>query len=1019
MPGLTALLLTLCAPLAAQTVCNMSDARETYRKAIELYQKKLYGLAQAELERAIAKGAPEQPDDPFRISAEYYILECAYEQWSAAAEMLIKTFIERYPQSDRQNDARYLLAKYYFREGDYEKAGAVFDAFEISAISDNDYQEYAFKKAYSLFVNGRPDEASSLFAMVKEGSSKYAAVSTYYYSHIAYEQQRFVVALKGFESLRSDEVFSKLAPYYIMQIHHYQKSYDKVIQEGVSFIENVKGKRLPEVARIVGEAYYHKKQYAEALPYIEKFAETSPELTRFDKYLLGYIYYQNKSYAKAAGTLEQLVVGNDSLAQSAYYYLADAFIQQGDKQKAGRAFLQASKMSFFPEIKEDALFSYAKLMFELNSGPFNDAIEALNMYLAAYPTSRRSDEINKCLMQAYVYSKNYKAALASLQAIAKPDADALAAMQKVAYFRAVELLQNQEYGEATVAFDLSLAYSVHSATFAALATYWKAEAAYRMGKYEEAQALFNEVVLSAGIVQREEYRMAHYNLGYSFFKQRRYAEAETWFRKYIAFGGAPDVVLGDAYNRLGDCSFMQRSYETAVVSYQNVMRLALADVDYAALQCGLCYGLMGRQDKKIELLDVVIGATPVSPYADYALYEKGRCYVQVQRYDYAVDVYRQLLSHHPESLFYAKTLLELGLISVNKSAFSQALGYYKEVIKKFSGTAEARSALLGIKNIYVEMGDVDGYFTYVAELKDFVNVNPSAKDSMTFVVAERAYMSGDCEKAAGLLRKYLGDFSGGVFSIDASFYIGDCLYRQGQLEEALPHFVFVINNPKNSYTELALLGAARGAFELGDNVRAAEYYERLQPLAGSKPTLIEAHLGKLRADFLTPDYPSVAADAENLLAIDNLAQEVIREAYFKRAKAYEHQGLMDEALEDYARVAQDVKTKEGAEAKYKVIAALFDSGKLDEAEQEVFALSKSGIPHQYWMAKSFIILGDVYVKRNDIFQAKATYESILDRYNVDSDGIIAEVAHKMQRIMAEEKQKEENASLGTPLDIPL
>ena len=1017
--GLFALLLALCAPLAAQTVSNMSDAGETYRKAVELYQKKLYGLAQAEFERAISKSGAGQPDDLFRISAEYYILACAYEQWSATAEMLIKAFIEKYPQSGRQNDARYLLARYYFREGDYEKASAVFDAFEISTLSDNDYQEYAFKKAYSLFVNSRLDEASSLFAMVKDGSSKYAAVATYYYSHIAYEQQRFVVALKGFESLRSYEVFARLAPYYIMQIYHHQKNYDKVIQEGVAFIENVKGKRLPEVARIVGEAYYHKKQYAEALPYIEKFAETSPELTRFDKYLLGYIYYQSKNYPKAASMLEQLVVGNDSLAQSAYYYLADAFLQQGDKQNAGRAFLQASKMDFFPEIKEDALFSYAKLMFELNSGPFNDAIEALNMYLAAYPASRRSDEINKCLMQAYVYSKNYKAALSSLQAIAKPDADALAAMQKVTYFRAVELLQNQEYAEAMRTFDLSLTYSAHSATFAALATYWKAEAAYRQDRYELAQQLFNEVVLSAGVVQREEYRMAHYSLGYSFFKQRRYAEAEVWFRKYIAFSSAPNAVLGDVYNRLGDCSFMQRSYEAAIASYQSVMRLALADVDYAALQCGLCYGLTGNQDKKIELMNAVIGVTPVSPYADYALYEKGRCYVQVQRYDQAVDVYLQLLNEHPESLFYAKTLLELGLISVNKKDSRQALDYYKQVIKKFAGTAEARSALLGVKNIYVEMGDVDGYFKYVAELKDFVSLNPSAKDSMTFVVAERAYMSGECEKSTDLLKKYLKEFSGGAYSLDANFYLGDCFYRQGRLEEALPHFVFVINNPKNSYTELALLGAARGAFELGDNNRAADYYDRLQPLAGSKPTLVEARLGKLRADYLLPDYPSVIADAAALLSIDNLAQEVAREAHFKRAKAYELQGMTEQALEEFMLVAQDVKTKEGAEAKYKVIEALFNSGKLDEAEQEVFDLSKSGIPHQYWMAKSFIILGDVYVKRSDFFQAKATYESILDRYPVNNDGIIAEVTHKMQQIMMDEKQKEENAGLGKPVDIPL
>jgi TolA-binding protein len=464
---------------------------------------------------------------------------------------------------------------------------------------------------------------------------------------------------------------------------------------------------------------------------------------------------------------------------------------------------------------------------------------------------------------------------------------------------------------------------------------------------------------------------------------------------------------------------MQRSYEAAAASYQSVMRLNLSDVDYAALQCGLCYGLLGNQNKKIELMNVVTGITPVSPYADYALYEKGRCYVQMQRYDQAVDVYLQLLSKHPESLFYAKTLLELGLISVNKGESQQALDYYKRVVKDFSGTAEARSALMGIKNIHVELGDVDGYFKYVAGLKDFVNVNSSAKDSMTFVVAERAYTANGCDKATGLLQKYLNEFSGGVFSIDANFYLGDCLYRQGRLAEAMPHLVFVINNPKSSYTEPALLGAARGAFELEDYANAAAYYGRLQPLAGSKGTLVESRLGKLRADYALSAHTDVVTDVEALLSTDNLPQEIIREAHFKRAKAYEHLGTPDKALEDYTVVAQDVKTKEGSEAKYKVIEALFNSGKLDEVEQEVFNLSKSGIPHQYWMAKSFIILGDVYAKRNDMFQAKATYESIMDGYSVSDDGIMAEVAGRMQQITINEKQKEENAGLATPVDISL
>jgi len=1014
---IVAFALLLSAPLAAQIERDMSEPTETYRRAQELQRKKLYGLAQLEYERAIALLNGAQIGMVAR-NAEYHILECAYEQWSSNAETLMLAYLKKYPECANANDVYYLLGKLYYRDGSYSDALEMFDLFSPRTLSESERKEYTFKKAYSLFALNEYGKASPLFALVKDTENKYSAAAAYFYAHIAYEQRHFSVALKGFESLRNDETFSKLVPYYVMHIYHYQKNYDKVIEEGNAFIENVSGKRLPEISRLIGEAYYYKKQYTEALPYIEKYVETTTALTRADKYLLGYVYYQNKNYAKAASIFEQITVGQDSLAQSAYYYLADAFMQQDDKRNAGRAFLQASKMDFFPEIKEDAMFSYAKLMFELNSGPFNDAIDALNLYLITYPNSRRTDEVNKCLMQAYVNSKNYKAALTALQAIVKPDADVYAALQKVAYFRAMELFLNQEYDEAMSMFDLSLTYSAYNTQTAALATYWKGEAAYRVEDYAQTQRLFDDFLLSAGSSQTKEYSAAHYSLAYSMFQQKQYANALSWFRKYATLtADKPDATLCDTYNRIGDCNFMQHAYNDAINSYAKVIALNLADADYAAFQSGICYGLMDDQSKKIDLMNAVINFRPASPYADHALYEKGRCYMQMQRYEQAVNVYAQLLSQFPQSVFYAKTLIELGLIYVNKGDNWQALDYYKQVVRDFSGTAESRSALLGVKNIYVEMGDVDAYVRYVSSIAHVGQVNASERDSMTFAVAENQYAANDCGRAAQSLQKYLNEFSDGAFVVDAHFYLGDCYYRTGKLEEAVPHFAYVLGTPKSSYTEPSLLGAARASFELGENAKAASYYERLEIAAGTKATMAEARVGKLRANYLSNDYSAVLTDVIAVLAIDNLSPELKNEAHFKRAKVLERLGAMDKAIEDYTLVAQSTATKESAEAQYKIIEYLFGKNELDKAEKAVLDFSKSGTPHQYWLAKSFIVLGDVYVKRNDAFQAKATYESIADGYAVTDDGIIAEVTAKMQQLTARESAKEAGAEQRSSVDV--
>ena len=60
--------------------------------------------------------------------------------------------------------------------------------------------------------------------------------------------------------------------------------------------------------------------------------------------------------------------------------------------------------------------------------------------------------------------------------------------------------------------------------------------------------------------------------------------------------------------------------------------------------------------------------------------------------------------------------------------------------ENFKGTPEAQAALLGIKNSYVEMNNVDGYFAYTQTLGGGINVTVSEQDSLTYAAAERLYM---------------------------------------------------------------------------------------------------------------------------------------------------------------------------------------------------------------------------------------------------------------------------------------
>ena len=84
----------------------------------------------------------------------------------------------------------------------------------------------------------------------------------------------------------------------------------------------------------------------------------------------------------------------------------------------------------------------------------------------------------------------------------------------------------------------------------------------------------------------------------------------------------------------------------------------------------------------------------------------------------------------------------------------------------------------------------------------------------------------------------------------------------------------------------------------------------------------------------------------------------------------------------------EVNTKEGAESKYRVADILFENEAFDEAEEEIYTFIEMNTPHQYWMGKAFLLLSDVYIAKNDEFQAIHTLQSIIDYYTIPDDGIV-------------------------------
>ena len=188
------------------------------------------------------------------------------------------------------------------------------------------------------------------------------------------------------------------------------------------------------------------------------------------------------------------------MAQLAHYHTAACYLALEEKEKAKLAFKKASELDHDAGIQEDALFSYAKLAYELTFNPFDDAVVAIERYLEQYPNSRRNDEAYGFLLEVYMSSKDYDRALEALDQIETKTPDVKKAYQLVAYNRGVELFRAANYTECQAYFEAARTYPI-DATLAAESHFWQGEAHYLQRDYTAATGAYAAFESAPGVLK--------------------------------------------------------------------------------------------------------------------------------------------------------------------------------------------------------------------------------------------------------------------------------------------------------------------------------------------------------------------------------------------------------------------------------------------------------------------------------------------------------------------------------------
>lgn len=961
-------------------------------KGFELYEARQWRAAQTELQKERRQLTTDDAGEKMRI--DYLLAQCSAQLGEPAALDLIAAFTENYPMSIYYNELRFTAGSMLFDQGRHEEAARMLGTVDGFGLPAARRDEYNYKTGYSYFMTGDYRNAASYLQRVGQGV--YRPHAQYYTAYMDYSEGNYAAARRGFAQLAGDPAYERLVPFYLLQIEFLEGNYDYVTANGDALLRASQGERTAEIARILAESWFHKDNYGTALTYMDSYRSNGGRMGREENYITGYSEYMCGRAARAAAALAQVVGPQDRLSQSAAYHIAAAYLELDDKRAAMQSFSIAADGDFDAAIREDALFNYGKLQFELGGGVFNEAINVLSRYIAEYPRSARTVEAREYLASAYYNSKNYKAAYDAIKLIPDPDNNIRTAFQKISYFRAMEYYNAGDRTAAYAMLEESLR-NKFTAKYTALTNFWMGEILYGQGDYDRAAKLYKEY-LALSRPQEKEYNMALYNLGYAYFNRQDWAEARSWFGKFTASYAAKDSYRADALNRLGDVDFAQREFWKAIEKYDEAAKLGTPERYYAQFRRAVMLGHVDRQSRKIESLNEIITAG-AGDYAGEAMLELGRTYLAAERFREAAAAMKCFTDSYPNSDKYVAALSELGLIYQNLGDDKTALGYYKTVVEKAPRSREATDAMLAIQNIYVDSNDIESYFAFAARSGVETDLSAVARDSLAWTTAERTYtVSANPDTQVKALKSYLDRYPRGLYRANALYYTGELFQNQNRTEDAVKAYAELAQLYHNDFTVRGLERLAALYDQTKRHAEAADAYKQLSLVAVNPATVSKALDGYLTATAAAGNPDKILAAANEVAAAAGASAETKREARYMKAGVFADRGRNADAMAVYRELATETRTAVGARSTLRVIEDLYAGGEYDKAQVMILDFASRNTPYRYELGRAFLVLGDIYVKKGDNFQARATLQSIIDGYSPTDDGVVEAARSKISAL---------------------
>lgn len=878
-------------------------------------------------------------------AARFNLALAAMRLPGADAMGLLDRFLEDFPASPMREQALLAIADVWFDRGDYAPALRAYFEVDDKALNPSQAEALNYHLAYCLLKFASYDKAAPMYE--KLIGTPYGNDARFYLGYIAYARGDYAQAARDFGAVRPDGMPTLMTDYYLAQLAFQRGDWREARKSAQALLSRsgAPADFVAEANRICGEAAYQLGDTASALRHLETYMQLTDAPLHSALYILGVEAYRNGNYSHAVELLTPVSTDDTAMGQSACLYIGQAYLKLDNFNAATLALEKACRMTHDSGVQETAFYNLAVARMQGGRVPFGSTVTLLEEFLQRYPDSKFVPQVADYVVKGYLTDNNYASALAAIEKVSRPGDAVLAMKQRVLYGLGTRELQSGDPRKALNHLKEAASLGRYDAEVGAEATLWTGECQYELGDYDGAIRSYNSY-LRSGKGTSANRALARYDLGYARFARKQFADAAVDFSKFIS--STPDKgnahLMADAYNRLADCHYYAADFAKATENYGKAYQLDPASGDYPSFQQGLMKGLRRDHAGKTEALERMIEEFPSSALVPTALLEMGESFGELGRTDRQIETYTALASRYPSSAQGRKARLLLGITYLNAGKTDEAIGHYKRVITDYPSSDEARVAADDLKQIYADHGRVDEYVAFIGNVPDAPRPETAELARLTLQGAERSVEREDYAEAQKLAAEVVEKYPDSPSAVEALAIKADAEMRLGRSPQALASF------------------------------------EELERRASDAADINAARMGIMRVSRDMADNERVVEMADKLLASTSLGASGKSETAFTKAMALADLGRGDEAVAIWSELAADTDDLTGTKSAYYLARYHYDTKNTDKALEEINRLIDANPPHDYWLARGFILLSDILRRKGSDFEADEYLRSLRQNY---------------------------------------